>query len=263
MSSSVCAALQSKLRNASRISCCWVAVRSANPLQGAVVPFTLGIDGAGQLSALSAPLLSSDWVSRVFKLGSACRRGAHGSARPLATVGDELAVGEPLAEALAVADPLADPLAVGVEVLLAAVDGARRRSAKPCDDFVALPDPAPEPELVGLGDPLPAPEAEPLRLGCTGLLLQVIGCAGPMRPRKFRTAALPSRLTSAPVPLGISITSWSLPCTTTVAPAQRLRPPPRVGGEMVSIFFLWVLCPLPLLVFLGGGGGGAPFGGDR
>src|SRR3954447_25153538 len=90
MSSSVCAALQSKLRNASRISCCWVAVRSANPLQGAVVPFTLGIDGAGQLSALSAPLLSSDWVSRVFKLGSACRRLPNGSARHLATVGDEL-----------------------------------------------------------------------------------------------------------------------------------------------------------------------------
>ena len=50
-------------------------------------------------------------------------------------------------------------------------------------------------------------EAEPLRLGCTGLLLQVIGCAGPMRPRKFRTAALPSRLTSVPVPFGISTTS--------------------------------------------------------
>src|SRR4051794_41794386 len=111
MSSSVCAALQSKLRNASRISCCWVAVRSANPLQGAVVPFTLGIDGAGQLSALSAPLLSSDWVSRVFKLGSACRRVAKGSARHLATVGDELAGGEAPPPGPAAAGPPAGPLA--------------------------------------------------------------------------------------------------------------------------------------------------------
>ena len=128
-------------------------------------------------------------------------------------------------------------VAVGVAaaVLLPAVVGvgavASGRSRNPFADAfaelaavlgaAAVGDAAVEAPLVGTVEAVdPAPV----------LLTHVTIWAGATTPRKFRTAGWPSAATSVSVPPGISTTSWSPPCTWTVAP---VTPVPLMRSSMI------------------------------
>jgi hypothetical protein len=189
-----------------------VAVRSLYAWQGAVLSLKSGIDGEGQLSAFSAPLFLTVWVSSVFSDGSALITSANGFFRQGAAVAGALVDGE--TEFDAEADPEPDFVAVPLGVVDADVLGAvSSRCDSPAPLLLADPDAAGDGDVDGEL----LPEAVGLPLGLVALR-QVTAWAGAITPRKLRIAAWPSLLTSAPVPLGISITSWSPPWTTTVAP---------------------------------------------
>jgi hypothetical protein len=217
------------LRSAAAISCCWVALRALYALQSfAAIP------GDGHVSALGI------FASSV---GSALKRTASGSARHGVGADDEDDEAEPLAVEVAV--PVV--LAVGVVlagVLLAAVVfvGVGATSGR---TFAAFPPADPElvagdeldadadadGELDGLDEAVAAPDF--VAFGDA----QVTGSMGASSGRKFRTAAWPSRATSLCVALGISTTSWSAPCTATVAPVT-----PVVLMRSSMICRAWLIC---------------------
>jgi len=193
-----------------------------------------GIDGDGQLSALSWPVFPNDCVSSVFifpvlSAAMICLNGSlvHGCAAGC-VVAEVLALGEDDADGVPEAefDEEDDADFEDDALLLPEVGAVSGRAAASLPDLLAalLVDVLAELDGVLETEPEGVPVAEPvvdpdgLLLGVAAGCPQVISCAGAITPRKFSTAALPSCATSAVVPFGISTTSWSVPCTTTVAP---------------------------------------------
>ncbi len=139
------------------------------------------------------------------------------------------------------------PVGVDLAVLLPAgvvfvPDGVGATSRRACASWGALvdeslafavPDAVLDAELApdGVVDAVAEPD------GVTAFCPQVTGSIWASSGRKFSTAAWPSRAMSLWVALGISTTSWSLPCTCTVAPVT-----PVVLMRSSMIWRAWLIC---------------------